>query len=172
MARGRLSGVSYDLIIAEKRDGEDWEAVLARLENGAAATETLSAERREFWGGVADRLLGLGPGFERFDGPAFVEVSQGEWGLQVSLYEHEGAVSVPYWHQGDAAREVMELVARAIDVVCEDSGWSVWDPQLERQLDSGSALLDGGPQAMSGIAERLPEMLGTHKRPWWRFWAR
>lgn len=170
--RGRLSPVSYDLMLVEKRPDEDWEAALDRLGSGAGTDRELSTQRRALWERVAARLVELDGEFERFDGPGFIELSHDELGIQVSLFEDEGAVTIPYWYEGDAARTVMQQVADVVDAVREVSGWAVWDPQLDRGLESGRALLDQGPTTMSTTARRLSEILEAPRKPWWKFWAR
>ena len=163
--------MSYDLIIVDKRPGEDWETALDRVADATGADRELSPSQREVWERVAARLVELDPEFERFDGPGFIEMSLDTLGVQVSLFEHEGAVTIPYWYEGDSVRNAMQRVADVVDVVSEVSGWAVWDPQLDRELESGQALLDGGPATMSTTAHRLSEVLAP-KPPWWKFWAR
>ena len=77
---------------------------------------------------LAARLVEFDGEFERFDGPGFIELSHDELGIQVSLFENEGAITIPYWYEGDAARTAMQQVAAVVDVVREISGWTVWDP--------------------------------------------
>jgi hypothetical protein len=56
-------------------------------------------------------------------------------GVQVSLFEDEMGVTVPYWHTGEAARAVMRLVWSYLAILDHETGWETYDPQLGRGLD-------------------------------------
>jgi hypothetical protein len=164
--------MSYDLIVAEKAPGEDWATVLSRIEAAPGPGGTLSETRRGVWERVAARLLTIDGQFERFDAPAFIEVSHETLGIQVSMFEQEASVSVPFWHEGGASHSVMLVVGQIVEVVRELSGWSVWDPQLGQELESQDALVTAGAPLMSDTAESLTEIVAERRRPWWKFWRR
>lgn len=77
----------------------------------------------------------------------------------MSLFEHELAVTVPYWHTGRAAGAVMELVWSYLAILEQETGWETYDPQLGRGLDRAHDL-----EAVSGshadISARLPGLVG------------
>jgi hypothetical protein len=78
--------------------------------------------------------------------------------VQVSLFEHELGVTVPYWHTGQAARAVMELVWSYLAILEQESEWDTYDPQPGRSLDRARDLevVSGGYADMSA---RLPGLV-------------
>jgi len=107
---------------------------------------------------VADRLQAHDPQLERFTGDNHIELTRpDDVGVQVSLFEHELAVTVPYWHTGQAARAVMELVWSYLAILEQETGWETYDPQLGRGLDRARDLdaVSGGHADMSARLPRL-----------------
>ena len=82
--------------------------------------------------------------------------------MEVSLFEGELAVSVAYWHTGEAARAVMELVWSYLAILEQETGWETYDPQLGRSLDRACDL-----DAVSGIqadtSARLSALFSVHQ---------
>lgn len=171
--------MSYDLTLVKKLQGEDWDTALDRMEENAALDTPLSQGMRQAWKTAANRILGIDPRFEFHDGPESLELIHDEYGMVVGMLESEAGVSVAYWHQGDDSDRVMRITGEVVDILKEASGWSVWDPQLGRELHTGAELMANGAGMMSDVAERLPGMVAASTRgsqsrptPWWKFWAK
>ena len=47
-------------------------------------------------------------------------------GIQITLYDDHASITIPYWHQPDAARLVFEGVWRYLRVVCASGGFFVY----------------------------------------------
>jgi hypothetical protein len=80
-------------------------------------------------------------------------------GVQVSLFEHELAVTVPYWHTARAAWAVMGLVWSYLAILEQETGWETYDPQLGRGLDRARDL-EGVSGSHADISARLPGLVG------------
>jgi hypothetical protein len=179
--------MSYDLIITAKFEGEGWEETLARLEDEAdAPSSSLSDSARSQWEQIAEQLADSG--FERLDAPDFIELDLPAHGIQITMFEREIGLSVPYWYEGEEAQEVLALVGEAINVIRGVSGWAVYDPQLEREITNVADLAQAG-DALSATTRQVQEVIGdgvstdiepdeyrppqgSESRPWWRFWNR
>lgn len=153
--------MSYDFIVLHRQPGQSWEQVLEALEQLAmeGADRRLSpvARARAEW--IADRLQAHDPQLERFTSEHYIELDrQDDSGVQVSLFEHELGVTVPYWHTGHAARAVMRLVWSYLAILEQETGWETYDPQLGRSLDRALDL-----EVVSGshgdMSARLPGLV-------------
>jgi hypothetical protein len=179
--------MSYDLIITAKFEGEDWEETLARLEDDAdVPSSSLSDRARSQWEQIAEQLADSG--FERIDAPDFIELDLPTHGIQITMFEGEIGVSVPFWNEGEEAQEVLTLVGEVINVIRGASGWAVYDPQLEREITNVADMAQAG-DALSATTRQVHEIVGdgsstdfetgedrppqaSESRPWWRFWNR
>lgn len=153
--------MSYNFIVLHRQPGQSWEQVLEALEQLAmeGADRRLSpvARARAEW--IADRLQAHDPQLERFTSEHYIELDrQDDSGVQVSLFEHELGVTVPYWHTGHAARAVMRLVWSYLAILEQETGWETYDPQLGRSLDRALDL-----EVVSGshgdMSARLPGLV-------------
>ena len=128
--------MSYDITLAARAPGEDWDDVLDRLEQSALDDEPLSPDHRAELALVLDRiegrLAGLLGGWSRFtpseDGTLVGELSAAQGGVQVSLHDDSAFVSYPYWEQADPTA-FHAAVAAVVDVVAEETGYEAYDPQ-------------------------------------------
>lgn len=153
--------MSYDFIVLHRQPGQSWEQVLEALEQLAmeGADRRLSpvARARAEW--IADRLQAHDPQLERFTSRHCIDLDRpDDTGVQVSLFEHELGVTVPYWHTGHAARAVMRLVWSYLAILEQETGWETYDPQLGRSLDRALDL-----EVVSGshgdMSARLPGLV-------------
>jgi hypothetical protein len=104
--------------------------------------------------------------YERFRD---LELNHTASGIQIQLYDDGAALSIPYWHSGDAARRVLEQAWSAIDIVCRETGYEVFDPQLDRVIDVNA--FDAVLETYAGATARMEAMVGrSPKKPWWKFW--
>jgi hypothetical protein len=153
--------MSYDFILLHREPGQSWDEVLEANEQLATdgAHRPLSSSTRVRLEGIADRLQAHDPELERFTSEHCIELDRpDDSGILVSLFEDELAVTVPYWHMGQAARTVMQVVWSYLAIVEQERGWETYDPQLGRTLDRMRDLDDvtGGHADMSA---RLPGLV-------------
>jgi hypothetical protein len=153
--------MSYDFTLLHRQPGQSWEQVLEANERRVLqeADRPFSPAARARVERIADRLQAHDPQLERFTSEYCIELDRpDDSGVQVSLFEHELGVTVPYWHTGQAARAVMELVWSYLAILEQESGWDTYDPQLGRSLDRARDLevVSGGYADMSA---RLPGLV-------------
>ncbi|GAA4969084.1 hypothetical protein [Actinoplanes utahensis] len=122
--------MSYDLTFLVKSDGQSWEDALEALEERAedeagggapdgAAWERIVADARGLLGEVA---------LHAEDG--FFELDHEATGIQVSLYDGEAAVTVPYWYAGERAEPVVRLIYQLGLSVERHTGLAGYDGQV------------------------------------------
>jgi hypothetical protein len=93
-------------------------------------------------------------------------------GIQVTLYDDTGTVTVPYWHTGAAATDVMARIWSYLRVL-ESSGRLVThDPQLGRIINLETDFDDVLSRYLS-VSVRVTDIINQPapmNKPWWRFW--
>lgn len=98
-----------------------------------------------------------------------LELTDGTSGVQFHLFDDSAGLSIPYWHSGEPARRVIEQVWALIEIVCRETGYEVFDPQLDRVIDVNA--FDEVLETYVGATSRMQTMLGrAAKKPWWKFW--
>ncbi len=178
--------MSYDLTFFTPRPGVDVHDIVEVDEDRAPGRRDPKAEAMKRK--VADALLAkdarlelfkpdfdeiaklykmpVAEAFERFRD---IELTDTASGMQIQLYDDGAALSIPYWHSGDAARGVLEQVWSAIEIICRETGYEVFDPQLDRVIDV-NAFADV-LETYAGATARMEAMVGRElKKPWWKFW--
>jgi hypothetical protein len=179
--------VSYDLYMLRPEPGVDPMETLERLseQDETVPIDPAVAERNRR---VADALLAGNPAFSEFefdhealaqnDGTSLDEARQtyrwieltDESGLQVTLYDQQAAITFPYWDSLDAGR-LMEQIGATSKVIEEETGWRLYDPQLEKFLDPARdgdefrAAFAVGVGATKRIAAEYEDQ---GRAPWWR----
>jgi hypothetical protein len=97
--------MSYDLQLFDIDPGANLEGVLQAREQESAAKHrdmlnpqyVLPALHRHIAEELADKYIVL----DRVDADSgFVELAHEQYGIQISIFDTEITVSVPYWHQG------------------------------------------------------------------------
>jgi hypothetical protein len=56
-------------------------------------------------------------------------------GIHISLYPDEVAITVPYWHEGDAAHDVFLQIWNYLGIIQQMTHYVIFDPQLGRIID-------------------------------------
>jgi hypothetical protein len=95
-------------------------------------------------------------------------------GIQITLSGDSAAITVPYWHQGDAAQRVFDEIWSYLRVLQEGGNLVAVDPQIDKFVD----LETDQPAVMAryrAVVEKIPEILADAERrstrkPWWKFW--
>jgi hypothetical protein len=145
------AAVSYDLYMLSPQPGEDPMETLERLEEGeeAAAPDPVIAERNRR---IADALIATNSNYTesevKFDVIAeqsgisveearakhrYIELFD-EDGFQITLSDEQASINFPYWESLDPKR-LAEEIAKASNVIREETGWQLYDPQLEKFID-------------------------------------
>lgn len=91
-------------------------------------------------------------------------------GIQITLFDDEASVTVPYWYEGAAARRVFEEIWIYLEIIEREGGFFTYDPQIARVLDlekDFESSLGCYDRASRDIAEQFPVQ---QKKPWWQFW--
>jgi hypothetical protein len=174
--------MSYDLTIAAVGEGEDLQAAYARVmeadeeDDGGAPVAELQIDVKVVAAAitaVAPMLVdggggGIGNEIELNEEP------EPRLGLQVTVRGDQVWVTVPYWHRGDAARRVFEVIRRVCDAVERlEKGMRTFDGQLGRVVEWGrdEREMVRVYEPISGRMEELGRdaVRRTGKR-WWEFW--
>jgi hypothetical protein len=93
-------------------------------------------------------------------------------GIQITLFDNEAAVTIPFWHEGTAAGEVFKKVWIYLETLEREGGYVIYDSQLDRILDRSKdydAVLSCYAKVINQTVAISPST-EAQKRPWWRFW--
>jgi hypothetical protein len=189
--------VSYDLYMFSPEPGEEPMATLERLEEReqAATPDPGIAERNRR---IADALLAMNSDYTESVLDFHVLAEQGgisvkeararhryieltdENGLQIELSDHQASFNFPYWDSLDP-KHLAEGIAEASNVIGDETGWRLYDPQLEkfidprRDADEFAEAFGVGVRHLDRIlAEQSPGEHGGDERPslWRRIFPR
>ena len=93
------------------------------------------------------------------------------FGVQIQVFDDEATVTVPYWHTGDKAAACFAQVWDWMRLICEVTGYAVFDKQMDRVLEDGEAVdaaLDAYGAAMKRVS-RDPDFGGRKPpKPKWK----
>ena len=83
-----------------------------------------------------------------------------DYGIQVSLYNDEVVITIPYWHRGETARIAFEEIWGYLQLLEREAGLRAFDPQVGEVLDleNDLALVLEGYQ---GTIRQMGEVLGA-----------
>jgi hypothetical protein len=140
-------------------DGVDPMDQLERMESGPPRDSEEGAARMRR---VASALRAAEPRFEaseiEWEGRKAVELTA-EDGVQITLWPDHADFNFPYWDSLDA-RRITDDVEKAAGIIAADTGWRLYDPQLEKWIDPASdagevhGMFDHGRGKLSEIVER------------------
>jgi hypothetical protein len=185
--------MSYDFTLFRRRPGEDPLVTVERGGEGFPTTppdpESEAIKRK-----AADALLAFNPKLEmaRFDYDAIArsqgisveearlthrhleltDPEEGGYGVQIMLFDNEGGVTVPYWHDGEKAAAAFGEIWAYLKVICRETDYLVYDAQIGRVLDL-SADFDDVLACYAGSLRQIREVLPAFRAkggPWWKFW--
>jgi hypothetical protein len=137
-----------------------------REEHSADESPPTEAERAAMER-AAEALLAVDPSAERTDGDDWIEINADA--MQVSLYAHEAAISIPYW--GGDADAVMARAFEYARVLHQMLGYTVWDPQTDSVVDLDAPDRAAAASIFSDISGRMDEIAAAPRRPWWKIWG-
>jgi hypothetical protein len=149
--------MSYDITFISKSAGQTWQEALDAHEARTIARQPwhapAAAATQSEWKRLAARLLSVEPYMDQFETPHKLELTDLETGLQVSLFEDEAAITIPYGRSADSAQKVMKTARRMAQIIESETGLLGYDLQLGRRFLE-------------------PEAPAKAKRQWWVFWKK
>lgn len=147
--------MSYDILLVDRAEGEDFEDAVERWEALVEADEPVPPERsaalREQLDRIAARLAALGA-WERHEGEDVSGLAGESLPISVDLEAHGATISYPYWDQDDRAA-FHRTVAEVVRITVEETGLEAWDPQTGEPFD-GSFHDERGLEAARQITAR------------------
>ena len=79
-------------------------------------------------------------------------------GIEITLFDDEASVTVPFWHEGDKAADAFRQIWGYLEIISREAGYLVYDPQIDRVIDPSAGFEDALAcyAAMRQIQKRLP----------------
>lgn len=164
--------MSYDLHLFVTVPGEDPVATATR-DSGSLKPLSAAALKRNL--AAAEELKALLGDITVSKSDDCVELTWDNAGrvFQISLFEDEGGVSIPYW-SANAAGDLQTALNESLRVVCARCGFAIYDPQTDGlvDLDNGGFVLDDGvfEEAVEALHQNVAKQYSPGKKPWWKFW--
>jgi hypothetical protein len=140
------------------KDGVD---PMDRLEELESATSGSDPEGDARVRRVADALKAAARYDENeieFEGRRAIELMADD-GIQITLWADHADFNFPYWDSLDAQR-ITDDIDDAARIIGADTGWRLYDPQLEKWIDPASdagevqGMFDYGRERLTEIIER------------------
>lgn len=164
--------MAYDIVITRRLPGESWDRTLERIEQSAdMMPPRLSAPMTRCWERAANRIAGADAEFGR-GRVNRLELTVESPTVRVIFEEHSAFVSIPHAHGAHDATSAMTRVAEVVSVICEESGWSAYDQQLECEITDSADLIGDGArhlESAAGTLDRDDDTTANPKKRWWRF---
>ena len=110
-----------------------------------------------------------------------INTSDGDAALQLIVYNNHVFITVPYWYQGDEAKQLFKDIKSYIKIIRQTAGYFVWDPQTGEVFDPAENNFEGLNDYLN-MSENLEEIIKTTsnkpsidlkkemKKPWWKLW--
>lgn len=93
-----------------------------------------------------------------FEGPPSWEISHVPTGLQVSLFEGQWTVTVPYWTRGEGAAFTLRTLYRIAKIVARETGTYGFDPQLAQQISQVIDPASAGRPFFDKVAQQFGDI--------------
>jgi hypothetical protein len=185
--------MSYDFQLFRPRAGED-PYVTAQRDSDEVDDSPPDPQKEALKRRVADALIAHNPkleifqfGYEEIAKFEKITVEQarlkhrhlelngpeeGGNGIQITLFDDEASVTVPFWHDGDKATDTFRELWSYLDIISREAGYLIYDPQIDRVLEPSAGFGDS-LSCYCGATEQVDETLpasDAEKKPWWKFW--
>lgn len=139
----------------------------AMSDDGGALTEPQLAQ----WERIEAGFVAALPKAETCEDDSVREISDLDSGMQLSMHPGEIALSVPYWHTGDDAAEITDLMRCVVELVERETGLVAYDPQADGPFLAEG--IDSAPTTMTDVHDRMAAHLrddatAPERRSWWR----
>ncbi len=155
--------MSYDFTILRVAPGADPEQVASM--DAPYGDEPDSRPLVAWDGALRERIVGelrrLNPALE-VEGR---ELNDEKTGVQVTFFDREASLMVPYWHKGPDGERVFKEIWGTLRVF-DAAGAAVYDPQVGRVLRLESDL----PMVLRTYGVGTGALAGGARRAWWKFW--
>ena len=144
--------MSYDLEFLREGAGESWEAAWEAVEGGdAAAPDTqvraaVTAAARELLGDVTVH-----------EGELYCELEHPATGIQLNLYRHSAAITVPFRYTGAEAATIVGQIYELGRIVERHTGLAGYDPQTGRPLTEAAAQPDRAVEIFDRTAAQFAQ---------------
>ena len=185
--------MSYDFILFKRRAGED-PRVTAKRDSAEFAGTPPDPQKEALKRRVADALIARNPKLEIFEFDydriaklhkitvdearlmyRYLELNEPEDetnGIQITLFDDEASVTVPFWHEDEEAEGVFREIWSYLEIISREAGYLIYDPQTDRVLDAAAGI-DEALLHYSGAMQQINESLPASRKdekPWWKFW--
>jgi broad specificity phosphatase PhoE len=160
--------VSYDLYMLTPEPGVDPMDQVERMEGTGPRAPDPEGEARARR--LAEALRAADARYEQSDVQAEGTTAIGlsaEDGMEITLWPDHASFNFPYWESLDAARLAADI-EQAAKVIAGETGWELYDPQLEKFMDP---VRDADEFAAAfGVGAGHVQRVASHPaaRPWWR----
>jgi hypothetical protein len=99
---------------------------------------------------------------------------EGDLATQITIFDNNVSITVPYWYSGDNAKEVFDKIFDYTKVIRQTAGYFVYDPQIDKVFDPLTENIFGLDvyQSMTAQVEKMKTEQTTieNNKPWWKFW--
>ncbi len=185
--------MSYDFRLFKRHTGED-PHVTAQRDSEEFSAIPLDPQKEALKRRVADALIAHDPKLEVFQ-LGYEEIAKQEKisveearvryrylqlngsqeegaGIQVTLFDDEASVTVPFWHEGDKAADAFRKIWGYLHIIGRETGYLIYDPQIDRVIDPATGLEDA-LASYTGVIRSISKTFPTgrtERRPWWKLW--
>ncbi len=56
-------------------------------------------------------------------------------GIQITVFDEEASVTVPYWHEDDKAEDTFRKIWSYLEIICRETGYLIYDPQIDQVIE-------------------------------------
>ncbi len=99
---------------------------------------------------------------------------EGDLATQITIFDNNVSITVPYWYSGDKATEVFDKISNYAKIIRQAVGYFVYDPQTDKVFDPLTENIFGLDvyQSMTGQVEKMKteQSQKIEEKPWWKFW--
>lgn len=145
--------MSYDIYFLDLKPGQSWEQAIEALEEHPAENESIPCPLH--WDQVTEQARDLLGEVSVFENPPNWEISHEPTGLQLSNFEGQWGLSVPYWTEGEAAARVVSQMYALAMIVERVTGFRAYDPQLDQPV---ADLAGAQPQPATGVFDKVARL--------------
>ena len=182
--------MSYDFRLFRPKPGED-PIVTARCEADDFPDTPPDPEKEVLKRRIADALIAHNPRLEVFQ-VNFEEIARirkmsvdearlrfrhlelntpedDPTGIQITLWDDDASVTVPYWHEGPEAANVFRVIFSQMEIICREAGYLVYDPHVDRVFDPATGF-ENALACYRDTIRKVRSIAPASENPWWKFW--
>jgi hypothetical protein len=149
--------------------------LVERMEGKTAAPPDPEGEARA--GRLADALTAVEPRYARseleLEGTRAIELVAQD-SIQITLWPDHASFNFPYWDSLDAGQLIADI-DQASRIIAAETGWQLYDPQLEKFMDPERDAAEFGEAFGVGVShlqritsERAEEPASSERPSFWR----